>query len=162
MDERERAVAAQIRERLDGWNEHGLEWVAERWSDDLVWEEDESFPDGGVRRGRDEVVRRMRERFEALGMVKLEVISVDVALPRAIVEMDVHGEGSASGAEVVTRQVFVYDFDSEGRLIRLREFFDPEAARSAFAGAGSSRRAAGPAASRSVSSSLRSSVGRRR
>lgn len=124
--------AALAREAMEFWNEAGLEAFAERfWHPDIVWEEPAGFPDAGTRRGRDECVRRMRERFSLLGDVELKPAEITVHRDRVLIEAVVTGEGVSSGVPTGMREYFV--LDSEGpRTTRFREFLDRDAALAAL------------------------------
>jgi len=124
--------AALAREAMAVWNEEGLEAFAERyWHPDIVWEEPQAFPDSAVRRGRDECLRRMRERLSLLGHVELKPVDVTVVGDRVLIEATVSGKGASSGVPTGMREYFV--LDSRGpQAVRFREFLDREAAAAAL------------------------------
>ena len=114
------------------WNAEGAAVAAERfWDPAIVWEEAPHFPDSGVHRGRDACVRRMRERFEFIGTVRIEVVDTRGDEERMLIEAIVHGEGTTSGAPIATREFFL--MGTEGELVTtFREFFDRDQALEAF------------------------------
>jgi ketosteroid isomerase-like protein len=110
------------------WNERGIEVLQRRWHEDIVWEEAEGFPDAGTQRGRDAVFARMRERFEFLGVVAIEVVEAEEIGERLFAEVIVRGRGTASGAPAEMRSFWVYEYADDERLIRWREFLNRGAA----------------------------------
>lgn len=123
-DVRERArIAFEI------WNEQGIAAMAERsWHPDIVWEEPEHFPDAAVRRGREECVRRMSERFSLLGEVELELVDAEeLRDDLMLIEAIVHARGTERGAPIATREFFLMD-NVDGLAIRFREFLDRDRA----------------------------------
>ena len=122
--ERARAV-------MEIWNADGPAAMAERfWHPDIVWTEPEHFPDAGVHRGRDECVRRMRERFDLLGRVTMEVVGVSRFGERTVIEAIMRGSGLVSGAPAEAREWFVVETDGQA-AITFREFLDRDEAEAA-------------------------------
>jgi ketosteroid isomerase-like protein len=122
-------------ERFFGfWNAEGVGPAAERfWDPGIVWEEAADFPDSAVHHGRDASVGRMRERFELLGSVQIEVVDTWGDDERMLVEAVVRGRGSTSGAPTVGREFFLLDLRA-GMVTRFREFLDRDEALAAFGG----------------------------
>ena len=110
------------------WNERGIEALRRRWHEDIVWEEAQGFPDAATRRGRDAVFARMRERFEFLGVVAIEVVDAEEIGERLFADVIVRGRGTTSGAPAEMHSFWVYDYADDERLIRWREFLDRDAA----------------------------------
>ena len=122
--------AELARDAFELWNRGDLEAFArERWHPDVVWEEPTEFPEAGVRHGRDACVRRMKERFDAVGHVEVEVVDViEISESAAMVELIVRGRGQASGAAIEMRDWFVNEFDDADKAVRMREFLSREEA----------------------------------
>ena len=123
---------AQARARADlvfgVWNDEGLEAMAERfWHPDIVWEEAPDFPDASTHHGREDAVRRMRERFAVLGHVQVEVLDARRIGGNALVEVIVRGTGTTSGAQVGQREYFLVKIE-DGVTTHFREFLDRDAA----------------------------------
>jgi ketosteroid isomerase-like protein len=119
---------------LDLFNQEGIDVFAERhWDPDIVWTEPPGFPDAGVHRGRDAAVLRMRERFEFLGQVTLDVVDAWEFEDRMMLEVVVHSRGPASGAPTEQREFFLVEFSRE-RITTFREFLDSDEAFAAFGG----------------------------
>lgn len=111
------------------WNTEGTAAMAERlWHPDIVWEEPEHFPDAAVRRGREEFVRRMSERFSLLGEVELELVDAEqLRDDLVLIEAIVHARGTERGAPIATREFFLTE-NAGGLTTRFREFLDRDAA----------------------------------
>jgi ketosteroid isomerase-like protein len=125
----EESRADGFRRVVDDWNERGLPAIESRWHEDVVWEEPDAFPDSGTHRGRDAVFSRIRERFEFLGVVSLEVVDVEeIGERRLYSEVIVRGRGPTSGAPAEQHEFWVYEYAEDGRLIRWREFLDRDEA----------------------------------
>jgi ketosteroid isomerase-like protein len=139
----QRSRAERFRQVLEDWNERGIEAIENRWHEDVVWEEPAGFPDAGVRRGREEVVRRMRERFAMVGVVTLETVEVEEIGDRLYAEAIVRGRGSTSGVPTEMHSFWVYDYSDDGRVIRWREFLDRDEALAAARGEAASPPVAG-------------------
>jgi hypothetical protein len=70
----------------------------------------------------------MRERFEFLGVVAIEVVDVDEIGDRLFADVIVRGRGTASGAPAEMHSYWVYEYADDERTIRWREFLDRDAA----------------------------------
>jgi ketosteroid isomerase-like protein len=106
------------------WNAQGLEaWAATAWSPEIVWHEPERFPDAGIHRGRDACLRRMRERFDWIGEVRMELVDVQQVPPRTMFEVIIHSKGRQSGARASQREFLVSEID-DGRTTLFLEFLD--------------------------------------
>jgi ketosteroid isomerase-like protein len=111
------------------WNERGIEAIETRWHEDVVWEEPTDFPDAGLHRGKEAVLRRIRERFSFVGVVTLEVVETEeIGDDRLYSHVIVHGRGPASGAPAEIHEYWVYYYSEDDRLIRWREFLNRDAA----------------------------------
>jgi ketosteroid isomerase-like protein len=114
---------------VDDWNERGLGAIEARWHEDVVWDEPAGFPDSGTHRGRDAVFSRIRERFEFLGVVSVEVIEVEeIGERRLYSEVIVRGRGPSSGVPAEQHEFWIYDYSDDNRLLRWREFLDRDEA----------------------------------
>ncbi len=130
------ADPAEVRDRLlagfQRWNQGALDDVDVLWHEDLVWEEAPLFPDSGTHEGRDACVARMRERFDLLGAVKLEVVDLEVRRTFVLIEVVVRGEGATSGVPAEAREFFLWELADDGRVLHWREFLEREPAEAAF------------------------------
>jgi ketosteroid isomerase-like protein len=126
----------EVRDRLlagfERWNQGALGDAERLWHEDLVWEEAPMFPDSGTHHGRDACVARMRERFDLLGTVKLEVVDLEVHDELVLIEVIVRGEGTLSGAPAEGREYFVWRLADDNRVLHWREFFRREEAEEAL------------------------------
>jgi ketosteroid isomerase-like protein len=117
---------------IERWNEGGLGDAEAMFHDDMVWEEAPLFPDSGTHRGRDAFVKRMQERLDMLGDVKLEVIDAEVRGELVLLEVIVRGEGAASGAPAEAREYFLWRLADDNRVLHWREFLRREDAEAAL------------------------------
>ena len=133
--EDERELVALVHEAYDVWNNEGLRAFAERWwGPDIVWEEPPMFPEAGVRRGREECVRRMEERFVPLGHVAIEVRDATRLGDRTVLqELTIRGRGSASGVPTEMRIWMIAELSDDLRVVWMREFLDQNEAHRAAA-----------------------------
>jgi ketosteroid isomerase-like protein len=123
----------RARRFFEVWNAEGVERAAERyWDPEIVWEESPEFPDAGVHHGRAACVRRMRERFEFIGKVQIELVDTWGDEDRMLIEAIIHGRGSASGASFATHEFFVMGIEG-GLATTFREFIDRDSALRALA-----------------------------
>jgi ketosteroid isomerase-like protein len=121
---------------FDLWNAEGIEVAVERgWAPAIVWEEPARWPDSGVHSGRDACVRRMRERFDLIGAVEIELVDVWGDERAMLIEAIVHGRGTTSGAPIADREFFIMEIE-DGLATRFREFLDREDALAAFGAPG--------------------------
>ena len=124
--ERARALVAT-------WNEEGLDaWAAQAWSPDIVWHEPQRFPDAGVHEGREASLQRMRERFDWIGEVRMELVDVQQSAKRTMIEVIIHSRGRQSGAEASQREFLVTEIE-DGRTTLFLEFLDRDEALAALA-----------------------------
>ena len=115
------------------WNSEGLDsWAAHAWSPDIVWHEPERFPDAGVRVGRDAALQRMRERFDWIGEVQMELVDVQQAGSRTMIEVIIHSKGRQSGATADQREFLITEIE-DGQTTLLLEFLDRDEAMAAMA-----------------------------
>ncbi len=125
-------AAPRARSMLGLFNDQGIDRFAERyWDPEIVWTEPDDFPDSGVRRGREACLRRMHERFEFLGNVRLDVVDAWGDDEGMLIEVVVHSRGPTSGARTERREFFLVEF-SHGRIVTFREFLDRDQALEAF------------------------------
>ena len=128
-------LVALAREGIESWNNDGLEAFAQRWwAPEVVWEEAPDFPEAGLHRGREACVKRMLERFEAVGHVELTTGEArQLSDRRVFFEVIVRGRGSASGVPIEMREWFISEMEQDGRAVFMREFLDREEALAAAA-----------------------------
>ena len=116
------------------WNEEGLEaWASIAWSPAIVWHEAERFPDAGVHHGREACLKRMRERFDWLGKVEMELVDVQQRGRRTMLEVIIHSQGPQSGARASQREFLVFEIVDGGTSFLL-EYLDRDDALTALRG----------------------------
>jgi hypothetical protein len=137
----ERDFLALSRRAYELWNAEGVQAFAERWwSSEIVWEEPANFPEAGVRQGRQACIDRMKERFEPVGHVSVDVVSVRRVTESVFLqELTIRGRGTSSGIPTEMTDWLLGEINDDEQVIWMREFLDRDAA---FADAGLSDEAA--------------------
>lgn len=103
--------------------------LAERhWDPDIVLEEPEALPDGANYRGREAAARRLNERMLLGHEASAEIVAVhDPGGDEVLAEMRVTLHPEAGGA-AIDFPWFQLATVRDGRVVRLREFTEREAA----------------------------------
>jgi ketosteroid isomerase-like protein len=119
---------ALVRSIFDAWNARDLASMAPHLAEDLHWIEVGGRPEGGDRRGREEVLAALETLFDAWEEYRLEPSSVSDAGPdRVVAVVREVARGRTSGAEVASDWGYVMTV-SDGRLTRVEAYRDPRAA----------------------------------
>jgi ketosteroid isomerase-like protein len=106
--------------------------AARYWHEDIVFEEPETLPDGGVFHGREAAMRRLQERLSiGDGRVVIDAVH-DAGGDRVLAEMTVEIE-PAGGGTPMTFPWWQLATVRDGRVERIREFTERE---QAYAAAG--------------------------
>jgi ketosteroid isomerase-like protein len=120
------ADADTIRRAFETWNEEGAEAVVERfWTEDAVYREMPGWPDAGVFRGREEVLKRMRSLVDFIGPVEVrleDLLEADDGRFVAIVSM--LGETPAPTTSY-TQSFAVVHRMREGRVAEADYYLEP-------------------------------------
>jgi hypothetical protein len=122
VNDGDRGRVERFRMGIAAWNERGIESIERTWHEDVVWVEDERFPDAATRRGRDEVLERMRDRFAFIGVVEIEILDAQEIGDVLFAETVVRGRGTSSGAPAMMHSFWIYEYSDDDRVIRWREF----------------------------------------
>jgi ketosteroid isomerase-like protein len=121
-----------VRRATTAYGSGDYEAVIPYLAEDVVWEEDPSWPDGQIWHGHDGVRRAFRERLESTS-IEVEIDELVARGKRVLTLMTWTAEGQGSGATGVLRPGVIYEF--EGELVkRTRFFLDPVRARQEFEG----------------------------
>lgn len=127
-------LAQRNRSWVAAWNARGVEALPDFCADDVVLVERQDVLEADEIRGLSAVKERIAERLALVGPSHAALRSVEpVDSSRALVDMDLHFQGQASGVEGEFRMVHLYTFRGD-RIARIEEFPDRE---SALAAAGS-------------------------
>lgn len=119
-----------VLESLAAYVTEGVDALLPYLHEDIVWEEDPDWPDGGVWHGHDEVRQAFRERLETT-RIDPELEDLEVHGDRVLVFFRWTAVGEASGATAVISPAAIYDFRGE-LVARLRFYLDRERARAEF------------------------------
>ena len=125
-EERKRAVL----EGLAAYRSEGVEALLPYLHEDVVWEEDPDWPDGGTWHGHEQVRKAFRERLETT-LIDPELESLVVRGARVLILFEWRAVGEASGATAILRPATLYEFRGE-LVARVRFFLDRDQARAEF------------------------------
>jgi ketosteroid isomerase-like protein len=118
-----------VRDRIDCWNRHELDEMANLYGEDGVVDVTRVFPDGGIVRGRAEVQAMLDEWWEIWEGVRMDTVDVlDAGDGCAVAEIRVWGRGKRSGVEVDRRLALLYTLTEDGMVVRNDWFPDVDAA----------------------------------
>jgi ketosteroid isomerase-like protein len=125
-----RSRADIVREAVAAFAGHGVEAVMGYVSEEVVFQEDPAWLDGGTWHGRDGVRELFRQRLESTA-IEPEIEELQEKGDRVLAIMRWAARGRGSGVEVELHPGLVYTFD--GPLIaRVDAFIDPDQARARF------------------------------
>ena len=117
-----------FREVIEAINEHGANARLDLLDPEVEFREDPNFPDAGVYRGRDEVVRNFRELTASFEYYRFEIEELrDAGGDKATAVLRERARGKASGLEVDRRSGWVATF-RDGKVLRFEIFLDPDEA----------------------------------
>ena len=121
------AFAVMDARNADAWHE-----LATRlWTEDIVMVEDPRWPGAGEFHGREEVIGRFREYFEALHGAQVELGEVHRgARDQLVAELVVRARGAESGVPIEQRWAWLITV-RDGRLASIRPYLDLAEARTA-------------------------------
>jgi ketosteroid isomerase-like protein len=114
-------------DRARAFTERGVEGVAETWHEDVVYEEDPLWPGAGIYRGREAVVKRLREYEEQLGRSTVTVDEIVERAAGAVVIFRNRGVTPSAGLPFEHRWAWLVQ-TREGKAVHIRAYFDPDEA----------------------------------
>lgn len=115
------------------WNSGDRSWVLEHMSEDIEWITPPDDPDPGTYRGLAGVEEYWAQWRAAVGQLNFEVEEMLDAGQSVVVVARRQGRGEHSGLEVSDRVIQIFDFE-ENTCVRVREYYDRDAALSAIRG----------------------------
>jgi ketosteroid isomerase-like protein len=92
-------------------------------ADDVEFEEDPTFPEAGVFRGREQVTAYIRAFQEQMRDHRFEVEDVRDLGDRVLALVHETARGATSGIDVDQRAAFLYEFRA-GLIVRVRAYLD--------------------------------------
>jgi ketosteroid isomerase-like protein len=118
-----------VRRIGETWNESGTRAMTEFLTEDVFYEDDPKWPDHRTARGKQEVIDRFEEFFEAWGEEWDAPIDrvVDGGEGRVVAIFTLRTVGGASGAEQEYRWGYLFEL-RDGLVFHFRAFLDPDEA----------------------------------
>ncbi|MFL5827286.1 MAG: nuclear transport factor 2 family protein [Thermoleophilaceae bacterium] len=124
--------ADMVRQAYGAWNDRGSEGLWPYWHEQAEWHDPPELPDAGVARGRDEVSHHLDDIALILGPMHLEVDEFEQVAPdEYLVLMKFGARGSVSGAPAEGVRLAHLVRVRDGRVDRIRAFFNIREARAA-------------------------------
>lgn len=121
-------IRAQALKGFECWNGGAIDAMQDMYAPDARLDFS-AFVDGGVRFGRDELLRFWREMWEAWEGIRLDPLDVlEIDPRRYVVPTRLWGKGRRSGIEVDQSFAFVYTIREDNLIIRTEVFSDIESA----------------------------------
>jgi ketosteroid isomerase-like protein len=123
-----------VRAGYEAWNSGDRQWVLDHMDRDVEWVSPPVDPDPGVHRGHDGVERFWEGWRGAVGQLRFEPLEfIDAGSEVAVVTRRA-GTGELSGVEIADTVVQVFTFrESDGKVVRVREFYERDEALQAIA-----------------------------
>jgi ketosteroid isomerase-like protein len=118
-------VFAFVRRGYELWNQGDLDAVTEMWSDDVVWQNDPSWPGQTRYHGRQEVAAFLREEVAAvIELGDIEVESIRAFGDELLIKLLARTRGAYSHLDIGKVPIFHLAEVRDGRVTRIRAFFD--------------------------------------
>jgi len=122
-------VVAFVRRGYELWNHGDLDAVSEMWSDDVVWQNDPSWPGQTRYHGREEVVAFLRDEVAAvIELGDIEVQSVRAFGDELLIKLLARTRGASSHLDIGKVPIFHVARVRDGQVTRIRAFFDEDRA----------------------------------
>jgi ketosteroid isomerase-like protein len=120
-----------VRLGYEHFNAGDMEWVFGTLAPEVVWEDEAKMPDSRIYRGKEDVERYLGSFFRHWSDLRWDVERVEEAGgDRVLSFVRFIATGRASGAQVNAEIAHIYDL-RDLKVIRVRTFFDRDAARRA-------------------------------
>ena len=112
-----------VRRSWEAFARGDLEGFLADTAEDVEFEEDPAFPEAGIFRGREEILRYLASFQEGMADLQFEIEELRDLGDRVAALLHETARGTSSGADVEQRPVFVYDFRDD-RVVRVRAYLD--------------------------------------
>jgi uncharacterized protein len=122
-----------VRRGYEAWNSGDRTWVLEHMAKDVEWITPPDDPDPGTYRGLEGVERYWAQWRAAVGQLGFRFEEMIDAGETVVVVARREGRGEHSGLQVSDRVIQVFDFEGE-TCVRVREYYDRDAALSSIRG----------------------------
>ncbi len=124
-----------VREGYTAWNSGDREWVLEHMSPEIEWVTPPDDPEPGTYRGYEGVERFCANWHELFGLIRFDIQEMWDLGDHVLVHALRIGRGAQSGVEVTEPVYRLFSFGSDGRAVRVEEFYDREKAEAVAADA---------------------------
>jgi ketosteroid isomerase-like protein len=129
------SYVALLREGYTAWNSGDREWVLEHMSPEIEWVTPPDDPEPGTYRGYEGVERFWANWRELFGLIRFDIQEMWDLGDQVLVHALRIGRGAQSGVEVTEPVYQLFSFGSDGRAVRVEEFYDREKAEAVAADA---------------------------
>ena len=125
-----------VRGGYEAFNRGDIDWMVEHMDPDIHWEDAAKVPDARTYRGVDEVRRYLESLFRHWDEIRYELEDVRDGPEGVVAFVRLVARGKTSGAAVDASMAHVHEL-RDGRGVRVRVYFDRDAALEAVGLAGS-------------------------
>jgi ketosteroid isomerase-like protein len=133
-----------VEKGYEAWNSGDRGWVLDHMSEDIEWVTPSDDPDPGTYRGYRGVEQYWAQWRAAVGQLNFQVEEMIDAGNAVVVVARREGRGEHSGLQVSDRVIQVFEFEGD-KCVRVKEYYDRDAALSAMRGDRPKAKAADPA-----------------
>jgi ketosteroid isomerase-like protein len=118
-----------VKRSYETFNKYGVDALAaEFWHEDVVFHDPEEFPDAEIHQGIEAAKAALQGYVDlAAGPIKVYVVECVDAGDDVFVHWELHERGVRSGAPV-EGSIYHVSTVKQGKLVRLRQYFDRERA----------------------------------
>jgi ketosteroid isomerase-like protein len=134
-----------VEKGYEAWNSGDRGWVLDHMREDVEWRTPPDDPDPGTYHGLRGVEEYWAQWRAAVGQLNFQVEEMIDAGNAVVVVARRQGRGEHSGLEISDRVIQVFEFDGD-QCVRVREYYDRDAALSTVRGDRAAAEAADPAA----------------
>jgi len=117
-----------VRDGYEAWNSGDRAWVLEHMSPEIEWITPPDDPDPGTFRGYAGVERFWSNWRDLFGLIRLEIRRVQDLGDYVLVDAHRIAKGEQSGVEIEESVFQLFTFGSDGRCVRVQEFYDRDLA----------------------------------
>jgi ketosteroid isomerase-like protein len=122
-----------VEKGYEAWNSGDRGWVLDHMSEDIEWVTPSDDPDPGTYRGYRGVEQYWAQWRAAVGQLNFQVEEMIDAGNAVVVVARREGRGEHSGLQVSDRVIQVFEFEGD-KCVRVKEYYDRDAALSAMRG----------------------------
>jgi ketosteroid isomerase-like protein len=122
-----------VEKGYEAWNSGDRGWVLDHMSEDIEWVTPSDDPDPETYRGYRGVEQYWAQWRAAVGQLNFQVEEMIDAGNSVVVVARREGRGEHSGLQVSDRVIQVFEFEGD-KCVRVKEYYDRDAALSAMRG----------------------------